>query len=340
MFSRKGKRVTALFLTASALFGFGGCDGANRPDPEPIDGGSTVYTDPDAPKEIQSAELTEFEASFVLFTRYKAGGEDDNTFRFIVAPDESGALTASETVSGLTCPADGDLLDALRDVVVKYKLAGMNGLYDVTAALPPEYAPGGITAKYASGETLTFTTDNDPFALWAEEVCDVFADWFAARGIDGLSPEEETAPLESFSLFLLENGTVTEYRVDREENGDLLLMRYFGEGEGESVPAPADLMKRLAGIAAEAGLGRRYDFSAYNHETNDLSNHELGFYGFGSGGTIPDYSEPDAEGTLLSFALTYASGRYICIETAKASELEGIRPMLDRMIAACEEGFR
>ena len=167
-----------LMSAAMAIFMIG-C--SKTPEPEIICGGTIDNTDPDAPKVIESTEITEFSVAFFLAERWT--GEDDHRFDFEVKPDENGVLTAYEHYSGVQYPADEDLLIALQEVIVQNNLAAMNGIYEVTAGLPPEYQPRILKVKYASGETLSYTVDNDPYEAWAMQICDVFAEWFHEKGI-------------------------------------------------------------------------------------------------------------------------------------------------------------
>jgi len=151
------------------------------PAPEILCGGTVGHTDPDAPKVIESGELTAFSVSFFLAERWTGDGE--HRFAFEVKPEENGVLTAYENRSGIRCPADSALLQALQEVIARNNLAAMNGISETTAGLPPEYRPRRLKADYASGETLRYTADNDPYEAWAVQVCDVFADWFHSKEI-------------------------------------------------------------------------------------------------------------------------------------------------------------
>ena len=128
----------AVLLSALMLFGLGGCAGKPQnglePEPEPISGGTVDRTDHDAPKVIESKDMSEFYTSFYLRDRWTA--EERHTFQFQVNQDDGGTLTASEYHSGIRFPADQELLTALQEVVDQKNLAAMNGVYKVTAGLP------------------------------------------------------------------------------------------------------------------------------------------------------------------------------------------------------------
>ena len=150
-------------------------------------GGVTDKTDKRAPKVIASKEITEFHAHFLLKEEWSRGHVSE-FYTFDVKKDAAGVLTASEGLTGISAPADAGLLSALQGVIDKCGVAQKNGVYYVTAGLPPEFWPCELSVKYASGEKLAFTHDNDPSAEWAKNVYLAFSKWFEARGIDALVP--------------------------------------------------------------------------------------------------------------------------------------------------------
>ena len=95
--NRKGVIVMAVLLGLLTLFGLSGCKEDAVPEPEPIDGGTTTHTDANAPKVIESKDITEFSVDFYLSNRWR--GDEERYFRFAVK-EEGGVLTASEEESG------------------------------------------------------------------------------------------------------------------------------------------------------------------------------------------------------------------------------------------------
>jgi len=148
--------------------------------PEPTVGGVTDNTDPDAPKEIVSREITEFYAHF--YHRECENAEGGHTFTFSVTAGDDGALTAKEAHAELSAPAGEAFLLTLQEIIEAHDLVQRNGVYKVTAGLPPEYQPCELTVHYASGEVLTFTVKNDPAAEWSKAVYAAFAELFAQQG--------------------------------------------------------------------------------------------------------------------------------------------------------------
>jgi len=151
-------------------------------NPESFGGGTVDNSDPDAPKVIESTEITEFSVNFFLAERW--AGEGDHRFEFEIKPDENGVLTAYENRSGNRCPADDNLLQALQEVISQNGLAAKNGVHKTTSGLPAIYQPRRLSVVYASGETLYYTANNNPHAVWAVQICDVFSEWFNANGIE------------------------------------------------------------------------------------------------------------------------------------------------------------
>ncbi len=343
MTGKKEKRIMAALLCALLVFGLCGCGGKpadQEVTDEPVDGGNTHRVDPDAPKVIGSKDITDLETSFFVATRWDS--EENGFFRFTVR-QAGGALTATEENRGISCPADGTLLGALQEIIDRYGLASQNGLYDVTAGLAPEYQPGGITVLYASGEKLTFTTDNNPYAMWAQDVYDVFAEWFAGNGIEELYPARETSQITSVRFRYMEDGLLYEYGpVNVQENNaidgetHLLEKEIYDNGKEDTVfeaymLIPEDYFAQLTAIVEKTDLDRNYMFSSFNHKSLSYDNHDLGFFGMGN--KVPDYSEPDSEDMQLTLHLAYESGHRINIDTRKASEIEGMRPIIDALIA-------
>ena len=191
-----GKIFLSAALSALTFFGLAGCAAAVPP---PVSGGTTDKTDYAAPKKIESKELTAFSAHFYLRGEWPAG--HGNRFcTFEVKKDGQGVLTAAvradsarETLASL--PADEELLAALVSVIDKHNLAAKNGVYRVTAGLPPQFQKCHFSTSYATGETLEFTENNNPDAEWTKEIYLAFAHWFAERGDDSLLPPK--APAES-----------------------------------------------------------------------------------------------------------------------------------------------
>ena len=342
--------MAALFGSLTLLM-MGGCTTGSpspeTPGEEPVDGGRTTYlTDPNAPKVIESKDIVSYDASFFLSPR-TTGEEMGESFRFVIS-DKDGILTAEEENHGIKEPADKELLSSLQEIIDQYHLVSLNGLYDVTAGLPPEFQPGGLSVDYASGETLTFTTDNDPYAEWSEKVFDVFADWFSRHGNDALIPPKEDTSVTRIDLDLYEDhvyisyGGITVEEEDAIDGETYLLSRMsYNEETGEDASCyilfPEDYYQHITTILDSYDLAHKYDFSQYNHFDGSFDLHEIGYYGFGD--KTPADEEEDSEEKSLELYVEYESGKRYPVETKKESEIMAMKPMIDELCAYLDPLF-
>ena len=323
----------AILLCAALLFGLAACtnEPEPEPEPEPIDGGTTTYVDADAPKVIQSKDIRAFFANFFLYNRWR--GDEEKFFEFEIRLDDNGTLTATEANSGASLPADKELLDALQGVIDKYGLVSRNGLYSVTAGLPPEFQESTLRVAYESGESLAFTVNNEPEAKWAEEVYDVFAAWFSAHGDDTLQPTRETSQVTRFDLesvdgpIYLRYGGINVQPEDAIEGQTYLLEWDVYDDDAkqtitrEFILFPEDYYERITEILAKYDVVLKYDQSWFEHSD--------GYFGM-SDESLHD-GEEDREDRKIELYAEFESGNRFSIETRKESEIEGLQPMLDEL---------
>ena len=349
MRATKGLRAMALILSASALMGLFSLFGCRKISPdEPVDGGTVTHVDSDAPKTVESKELTAFSAELFLSNRWY--GDEQHEFHFLISPDQSGALTASEANSGVSLPADEELLTGLAEIVAEYDLASMNSLYDVTAGLPPEAWAHPFQAAYASGEEISFTVNNQPFSAWGEAVYDLYASWFEKHGITALYPDPEESALTRFILDFTENGKRIRYSDIHVPESDAVGGETYvlsksvetadlsGEDSDKYILFPDDYYEKLTALIAATDLDRKYLFSAYDRAANNYGNHDEGYFGWGDKTTADN--EPDSDSMKLSLHLTYESGHRVNIDTKKESEIEAMRPLLESLTAYLDPLFR
>ena len=226
---------------------------------EPLCGGVTDKTDPKAPKVIESKEITDYYAHFLLQGEWSEGHKDE-FYTFSIKKDDAGNLTVSENTTGVSAPADSGLLTGLQEIIDTYKLASDNGEYRTTAGLPPEFWPCTLTVNYASGEKLTFTHDNNPDAAWAGETYLLFADWFAGKGEKALClPVIDRGRLIGVNLEYHDENNKGFWYFANEENEDSELT---GLGSGEKkAPVPEDFYDRVTEIVSHYDI-RPYDSSS------------------------------------------------------------------------------
>ncbi len=130
------------------------------PNPE-IDGGVRHYADEDAPKTIQSAEITYFHCRFSSMDRSMADTPVAGQIFTLTAAKESDSCQIRnrdrETTSQTFVP-DADFFVRLQDIVSRYDMAQQNGQHYSVSGLPPDFGIR-LEVRYASGETIR-TSDN------------------------------------------------------------------------------------------------------------------------------------------------------------------------------------
>ena len=304
-----------------------------KEEEEPMEGGTTTRVDSDAPKSIASKDITSFKADFFLANRQNVEG--GQSFDFVISEDG----TVTEKILGVSTEAGPELTAALQDIIDRYDLVRDNGLYDVTAGLPPEYQPRGLDVMYASGERLNFLTNNNPYAQWAEEMYDVLAAWFAERGDESLYPAPETSQITRFNFRYMHDNAWYDYDVTSADyylpgasaDAYVFARNIYAADTMETIdvaiaPLPEDFYEQLTKIITGGDFMRRYDFSYYDHEADNYGNHDEGYYGMGSK-TTADH-EPDSEDMYLDIYIEFESGHRMNVETRKESEIEGFQPLL------------
>lgn len=303
-----------------------------------ICGGTTTSQDPDAPKEIASKDIASMDVSF--YTEVRWDKEENHDFTFVIS-EEDGELIVSEPNIGMREVADEELLSKLQGVIDDEKLVNRNGLYDVTAGLPPEYQERSFTVTYASGEKLHFTENNNPQEGWSAKFYDIFMEWFASKGDDRLYPEKETSKVQRLSLKY--DGEETGYYFvemsvkdeDAEGGKKYMLSRSVystqdtSDEEFEYAPFPDDYYDRLTEIFDKYNVVIKYDFSTWGYSSNGLNGHNEGYFGWASS---TDADEMDSDGLFVDIYVEYESGKILNIETRKQSEIEAMKPFLDEMV--------
>lgn len=330
MITRKGKYIMAALFCASMVLGLGGCGKTAHT------GEKTDNTDYSASKIIESEEISRFYASFFLSDRWTAA--DSHNFCFRIDADEDNVMTVYEDVSQISHPADSEILKFLQGIISENQLSGMNGINALTGNLAPGYQRCSVTVEYISGEKLQFDINNDPHAQWAEDVYTVFAEWFEKNGNSTLYPKSETSPVESFVLKYTADNQSLRYRTYTENSGEgetvFIEKTVYDVSAGKLVlkdtaAAPYDYFSAVAAIADRHSLVRKYDFSRYDHTAKNYGNHDRGYYGMGA---ATDADEKDADNLSLSIYIKYQSGKTINIDTSKASEAEGMQPLLAELM--------
>lgn len=315
----------AALICTFALFGLFGCD--SSPVSGPVDGGTvTNKTDYNAPKVIESKDIAAYHAHFMLYREW-APGFEDAFFTFEVAPDANGELMASELTTGVSAPADEELLTALQAVIDEHGLAERNGSYRLTAGLPPEFGPCTVNVDYASGENLTFTENNEPDALWAKQTYLVFANWFAGKGEDALLPQQVEWQIERLSIATIQDGIITRYSGITVDDEDAI--------DGETHLLMRDIYDNNAGATVSTGL-ILFPEDYYERVSEIFSHHDTRAYDYrsalyGMGATKGDADEPWSAD--LQIYVENADGSRFSVNTNDPLDKEALEPLVAELIA-------
>lgn len=140
-------------------------------------GGKTVKQTKCSP--IKSNELKSLKTKFYIAPRAYYG-TFEGSYSIEMSPSDNGKYTLS--CNEERAVVSGDILKKVQEIIKKYDLEKNNGLYSVTAGLPPECQPMYFTAEYVSGEKLSFTHDNNPFSEWTCLLFRLFRNELIAQG--------------------------------------------------------------------------------------------------------------------------------------------------------------
>ncbi len=137
---------------------------------EPVCGGVTDNTDPNAPKTIQSTEITSFECYFSTLTDMER--EEDlgvGEYRLSAELKDGAAVGAYDFRDRYDnkdvkaeLHADAGFFKELQAIVAKYDLAQFNGKSHFVAGLPEDFG-ATISVRYASDETIYAADNQDGF---------------------------------------------------------------------------------------------------------------------------------------------------------------------------------
>lgn len=329
MENKKGKKPmkTIILIVALVVLAVAGCiivvkilqDRGVQPVTKPshISGGTTRKNDPTAPKEIKSKNITEFSAHFLLGGEWSVGN-DTCFYSFDIQADEAGNVTVTESTTGASMPADNEILTAVQGVIDKYKLVGLNGEYEVTAGLPPEYQTCYLSAVYDSGEKLNFTHNNNPHAEWAKEMYLTFADWFSKNGNDALALPTFAINVTHMQMFIKQDKSsdnVINFFMEEYDDGVFYLER-MNSGKIDKVPIE-DKESFLNDISL---IVAKYDLRPYDPRS--------ALYGY-------EKTDEDKQNPFnTDFALTfwYGDNEQLFINTSAPEAIEKLMPIANELI--------
>jgi len=146
------------------------------------DGGVVTHFDTDAPKTIESTEITVFKCEFSLID---AGEPDElgNAVYTLEAYVKDGVVAGSiesydrySSRMNATFETDITFMEKLQEIAVKYSLAELNGQHYKVSGLPEMYG-SKLSVEYASGESIYAYNNQSRFLSYEcmKELVDLFA---------------------------------------------------------------------------------------------------------------------------------------------------------------------
>ncbi|MBQ8706702.1 MAG: hypothetical protein IJ523_01275 [Succinivibrionaceae bacterium] len=292
-------------------------------------GGVTDRTDPDAPKKIVSRELDGLRAYFALDMSW--AGMGFKKFDFELAKNDQGVLELRERGTGLALPADRALVSDVQKIIAKRGLASMNGRYRITSGLPYQFAPCGLSARYVSGESITFVVNNSPSAAWAQDLYRIFAMYALSRGSEALYPRSVVdSKATRLDYELVRNGERFRVMQAIAEEGPMIIRSVTAakprtvakeRAKPKSVPVSDDYFDRVSRIVESHHLAMEYAFSR--------DQHGRGYYGMGA---EPDAGEKDSDDVFFSMYLVQDNGAVISIKTRKPSAVAALEGMINQLL--------
>ncbi len=128
-------------------------------------GGTSDYSDPDAPKKIHSKIITSFECTVSL--KNAEGIDRDSlccahyTFAAASAGEKVECSFAADAERS-SFSAGAEFLSAIQDIIDRYELASCNGIDRFTHGLPEDLG-AALRVVYASGERIYASDNTDMF---------------------------------------------------------------------------------------------------------------------------------------------------------------------------------
>ncbi|MBQ4067546.1 MAG: hypothetical protein IJD22_07880 [Clostridia bacterium] len=172
--------------------------GCKKADPDTIDGGVVKsYTDPDAPKVIESTEITDFDCTVsMLSSSYEEFRGREYSFKATLQDNSvkgtySYYTRGSDDRADYSFEADDGFMSSLYGIVSKYELSQHNGYYHFVSGLPAMYG-SKLTVLFASGEKI-YASDNQSSFIGADVLRELIA---LFEGSAGVKNEKEWSGIE------------------------------------------------------------------------------------------------------------------------------------------------
>ena len=299
---------------------------------EAVCGGKVDYSDPTAPKAIESKDITSFSTYFFRYNDYDGGGAG---YSFKAEKNSVGTVTVSAGSGDDACISDASFMEKLQKIIEDNNLVIANGKNTHTSGLPAEFQPCYLNADYASGEHLYFSVNNDPRGQWQSAVYYCFAEEFGSHGNNKYLPPEETRQIKRLQLEYLKDGILNEYyELDVPNEGvhkslEDLATNGYADGEFYTVfqrliiskPDNSERSDDRAVFSDELYIGasevlKSIDLRPYNNLT-----------------TIPHNYNYDSAESYFSFYIEFKCGNTIYgfsdVPKSTSAFLETVQPLLD-----------
>lgn len=182
---RQKRMLRYAFAALAAVLAAGAAIRSRTSDPPP-DGGTVTHRDANAPKVIESKEITALSTRFYCLDRYET--HSGSHYAFEIAPEGDLWRLTLSGAHGADAVIDREALNRVQEIIDEYKLAERNGIYRVTAGLPVQCSPCSLNVDYASGENLNFTLNGSIDNPWCIALRDCFFDLFAEAGLTRFQP--------------------------------------------------------------------------------------------------------------------------------------------------------
>ena len=259
-----------------------------------ISGGEVDHSDPTAPKEIKSKDLSSLEMDFYLFDKLSTDWSGSG-YHFSLKEEDGKVILSEDAAFQISCEVDKEVLEEARQIIDQYGLVSLNGRHSYTSGLPAEYQPCYLNAEYASGEKLSFSMDGNPQSEWANAFLKYFRRVFADHGFAQAFPPESLFVLDRFDFRFNEGDTFYTYGniLVPSAGGDggledgsadyiTCIWRYVWsqenpEGESKTIRIPDDYFDRVQELILELGL---YDLYNGQIEPFDFHSGDADFYSF------------------------------------------------------------
>ena len=155
-----GAAALVLAVAAGVLL----CRKKTSPDPE-IDGGVRHFRDANAPKEINSTEITSFRCKFSTVDIMSEDSPIAGHLFTLYAGEKEGYCELRDRSKGegkKTFTPDAAFFGKLQQIVSRYAFARHNGQHYLVSGLPPQFGMD-LEIRYASGEEIRASNNQSCF---------------------------------------------------------------------------------------------------------------------------------------------------------------------------------